>query len=199
MEYKGSGRAAGVGWLPAAVLFVAALLLGGNMSYGQETGLRTNGLHWATLTPNAGIEMRLAPQWTATLDAGYQPWKLGGNAGLRHWLVEGEGRYWPCRSFEGTFYGLHGLYGKYYVGSLGLVPALKDNIYTGSLYGLGAGYGYHWSLGGRWGLEAEIGVGWLHTDFQRYLCLECREKAGRGSRDWFAPTRVGITIIYMLK
>ena len=35
--------------------------------------LKTNGLYWATTTPNVGIEVRLAPKWTLEAEVGLNP------------------------------------------------------------------------------------------------------------------------------
>ena len=54
--------------------------------------------------------------------------------------------------------------------------------YEGSLFGVGLSYGYMWSIGKRWHVEATIGVGYVslygHT-IQMYIVERGRNKDKR--------------------
>ncbi|PXV59435.1 carboxypeptidase family protein [Dysgonomonas alginatilytica] len=160
---------------------------------------KTNLLYWATTTINFGAEVYLAKKWTAEASIGYNPWELSGRSSLRHWLVQPELRYWTCQSFEGHFFGLHGLYGKFNVGDIPLINALKDYTYRGNMYGAGLSYGYHFPLKGKWGLELTLGLGYVHLDYDKYSCKDCLELEGSYKRNYWGPTKAGISLIYLLE
>ncbi|GAB6010385.1 DUF3575 domain-containing protein [Dysgonomonas reticulitermitis] len=165
----------------------------------QQVAQKTNLLYWATTTPNAAMEFSLNRKLTLDIAAGYNPWDLPGKSSLRHWLVQPELRYWMCQSFEGHFFGVHAIYSKYNVGNISFIKALKDYSYNGNLYGGGISYGYHFPLKGRWGLELTAGIGYVHMEYGKYICRECLEKVGSYTRDYFGPTKAGISLIYMIK
>ena len=180
------------------LLLLFLLLVVSGFLQAQKFAGRTNALYLATGTPNVGVEYSLSKHWSLAGTVGYQPWKLGSTASLRHWLAQGELRYWPGGPFEGYFIGLHGLYSDYNIGGLSLWP--KQQVYAGSFYGGGLSYGYHFPLGGRWGLELGLGVGYLHITYDNYSqCLECRERMGSQKQNYFGPTQAAVSLIYMFK
>ncbi|PXV60098.1 uncharacterized protein DUF3575 [Dysgonomonas alginatilytica] len=164
----------------------------------QKVAYKTNLLYLATTTPNLAMEFSLSRKLTADIAGGYNPWDFSGNTSLRHWLVQPELRYWPCQSFEGHFFGLHGIYGKFNVGELSFIHSMNDYIYKGSMYGGGISYGYHFPLKGKWSLELTAGVGYVHLDYDKYTCRGCLELQGSYKRNYIGPTKAGVSIIYMI-
>ena len=159
---------------------------------------KTNLLYWATTSPNIGLEISIGRKWTLDMSAGYNPWKWNEKASFRHWTVQPGVRYWTCNAFEGHFFGLYGSYAKYNVGNLSFIPAMKDYVYKGNMFGGGISYGYHFPLKGRWGLELEIGVGYLYMEYDKHICRTCSEKIKSGTRDYWGPTKIGISFVYLI-
>lgn len=127
----------------------------------QEVALKTNGLYWATGTPNMAFEFKIGKHLSIELPAGYNAWKSSTEGrSLRHYAFQPELRYWFCRPFEGHMVGVHTHYAKYNMGNMPFMPATKGYMYKGDLWGGGMSYGYHWVLGTRWGLEVNIGLDW---------------------------------------
>ena len=163
-------------------------------------GVKTNLLYWATTTPNLGVEFALSPKWTLEATAGANPWVFGDNTRFQHWLTMGEVRYWPCRSFEGHFFGLHGGFTRFKVGEIDFLPTIDDHTYKGYAVGGGLSYGYHFPLGNRWGLELTLGVGYAFIEYDKYIkCDDCSEYRGNKNRHYVGPTKAGVSIIYLLK
>lgn len=129
---------------------------------------KVNLLYLATTSLNIGAELALSDKWTIDATFGYNPWKFG-DGKIKHWLIMPELRYWLCQSFEGHFFGLHGIYSKFNVGNLSFISSLKDYSYQGSMYGGGISYGYHFPLSGRWGLELTAGIGYLRLDYDKFV------------------------------
>ena len=169
----------------------------------QRVALKTNFLYWATTTPNLGVEIRLHEQWTFDLSGNYNPFRFDSssekNPKLTHWLLQPELRYWLCRRFEGGYFGVHGLYGKYNLGGISFLPDLKDYRYDGDLYGGGISYGYHWAFSDRWGFEANLGVGYAYLKYAKYDCGACGKKQGDYYRHYIGPTRLALSIVYFFK
>ena len=98
-----------------------------NYGEAQQVALKTNLLYWATTTPNAGVEIALNRKLTLDLSANYNAWTLfPDNMSLRHYLIQPELRYWSCKRFEGHFFGIHALGGKFNIGNVPFIPPMKE-------------------------------------------------------------------------
>ena len=169
----------------------------------EKVAVKTNLLYWATTTPNAGFEFGLGKKTTLDISGGYNPWTLdkGDNRKVRHFVVKPEFRYWLCERFQGHFFGVHAGYGEYNISAvhIPLVETSRDDRYQGWGAGVGISYGYSWILGRRWNLEATIGVGYVYFDYKRYDCVTCGPFRNAASKHYFGPTKLGISLIYMIK
>lgn len=165
----------------------------------QKFAQKTNLLYWLTTTPNIGSEFTLHYNWTADLSVAYNPWSFPDNASLRHWLLRAEPRYWFWKPFMGHFLGVHGTYAQYNIGNIPFIPDLDEHTYKGNMYGGGLTYGYHIVSKGSWGVELSLSVGYLQLNYDKYLCSECLEKTGSFKRSYFGPTRIGISLVYIIR
>ena len=107
-----------------------------------------------------------------------------------------------CASYGGHFFGANLMYGVYNVAKarlpFGLFKGIRSERYEGDL----REWEYHTAITSsspRWGLETSIGVGFLHTGYERYRCSHCGERTGSGNRNLVAPTKAAISIVYMIK
>lgn len=184
-----------------------ALILSSGL-FAQKVAIKTNLLYGGlTLTPNLGAEFGIGPKVTLDISGGYNPWNREGsltdNKKLVHWLVEPELRYWLCNKFNGHFFGVHLLYSQYNISEHNLPWLLGKHSgqyrFEGDAAGGGISYGYQFALSSRWSLEATIGVGYARLWYDKYNCHKCSEKLGTGHRNYFGPTRAGISIIYIIK
>lgn len=185
------------------VLIAALLLAAAAGAEAQKVALKTNLLHWAAMgSPNAALEIGIAPRWTADLYGGGNLWKFPEPLEVRHWLVQPELRYWFCEAFNGTFIGLHGHYGQYNLGGIdlpiGRLANLRDHRYEGSFYGAGLSVGHQWILSDRWNLEASLGGGWAHTPYKKYECPVCSPLVAEGDYDYFGLTRATLSLTFFL-
>ncbi len=172
----------------------------------QDVALKTNLLYDATATINLGVEVGLAPRWTFDLSGNLNDWTLSGGKRWKHWMAQPEARYWFCDRFAGHFLGLHVLGGQYNVGGFdGKLHffgtdfrKLKDSRFQGWYLGAGIAYGYTWILGRHWNMEAELGVGYVYTEYDQFNCTGC----GRKVRDnvphnYVGPTKLALNLIYV--
>lgn len=171
-------------------------------------GIKTNLLYGGvTFTPNLGVEIGLGRRTTIDIAAGYNPWNVNGNrAGnkkLAHFIVQPEFRYFLNERFNGHFFGVHALYSEYNISKHEL-PMLfgkgsRDYRFQGSGYGGGISYGYQLILGHHWNLEFQVGVGYVRLDYDKYNCTTCGTKIGSLHKNYFGPTKAGISLIYIIK
>ena len=181
-------------------------LFAGMFASAQKVALKTNLLYDATATVNAGIEIGLAPRWTLDISGNFNDWTMSHKRKWKHWLVQPEARYWFCERFSGHFIGIHAHGGEYNFGNLknGIkflgsdFSKLTDNRYQGWYVGGGLSYGYAWILGKHWNLEAELGIGYIYTRFDKFPCAECGEKIEEdASHHYFGPTKLALSIVYL--
>lgn len=170
----------------------------------QDVGVKTNLLYNATLSPNVGMEIRLAPRWTFDMSGQWNLWTVDGHK-WKHWLVQPEARYWFCDAFAKHFLGMHLLGGQYNFGNIrnnikflgSDLSVLTDHYVEGWGIGAGLAYGYALPLSHHWNLEFEIGAGYVYTEFDRYECTECRKPDGGGNHHYIGPTKAAINLVYI--
>ena len=155
--------------------------------YMPKFAIKTNALYWATTTANLGFEVGLSKKLTLDVSGNYNPW-----------LVQPELRYWLCERFYGHFFGLHAHYAEANVSNLNIF-GLGDYRYQGNIYGAGISYGYQWILNKRWSMEATVGVGYARLNFDKYNCGTCGSKIGKEHKNYFGPTKIALSIIYVIK
>ncbi len=172
----------------------------------QKLAVKTNLLADAFLNANAGVEIGWAPKWTLDVTGQFNGWTLSHDRRWKHWGLQPEARYWFCDRFGGHFIGIHAHGGQYNIGGvdgklhfLGTdARKLKDSRYQGWFVGGGVAYGYAWILGRHWNFEAEIGVGYSYTRFDRFRCAGCGKKV-ESDKDhhYFGPTKAAVNLVYL--
>ncbi len=186
------------------ILALLLLLAAVSSVFAQQAAVKTNIVSDALLSPNIGLEIRLAPKWTLNASGQLNLWSVDGHK-WRHWLVQPEGRYWLCHCFQGHFLGVHAIGGEFNFGNIDAnvkflgsdFSRLKDKRYQGWGAGAGIGYGYDWIINRHWNLEAEIGIGWIHARYDIYPCAVCGTKLGTGHHNYFGPTKVALNLEYV--
>lgn len=171
--------------------------------YAQEIGVKTNLAYWATTTPNFGIELTLDKKSTLEISGGFNVLEFPNNKQFKHWLVQPEFRWWFCEAFNGHFWGLHMHGSQFNVGGwdvpMGRLSVFEDRRYEGYLYGGGLSYGYQWVLTDRWNLEFNIGAGYSRIHYNEYPCVDCGTKLNEDNYDYWGITKLGVSIIYLIK
>lgn len=187
------------------ILFTGLMLLGLTEAYSQNVAVKTNILYDALLTPDLGIEAKVAPKWTIELTGNLNLWKVNERKWMQ-WNVQPESRYWFCKAFTEHFLGFHVIGGQYNFGNLPFdfkflrtdFGQLRDNRLQGWMVGTGVAYGYSWILDRHWNLEAEIGIGWIYTRYDKYPCAVCGTKIESNKpHNYFGPTKAAINIEYI--
>lgn len=185
-----------------ALIVMSMMVFGANA---QKAGIKTNLLYDATATANLGVEVGLAPKWSFDLSGNINAWTIN-NHKWKHWLAQPELRYWFCERFQGNFIAVHAIGGQFNAGNINHLPNflgtnlknLKDHRYQGWGVGAGIAYGHTWILAEHWNLEAEIGVGWIYTRYDRFPCANCgRKEVDNAVHNYVGPTKAAVNIVYV--
>ncbi|MDR2891037.1 MAG: DUF3575 domain-containing protein [Alistipes sp.] len=173
---------------------------GTGTQYLPRVAVKTNLLVMATATANVSLEVGLARRWTTDIAVGYNPFKLQQGGTNQIWFTQPELRYWFCQRFEGHFIGLHGIYGQYNVGKVGfLTDTFRLHRYKGWGVGGGIAWGYHLPMSRRWSWEFSLGVGYVWLNHDKYDCYDCERLIKSDTRHYLGPTKVGVSLVYMIK
>lgn len=172
----------------------------------QTIGIKSNLVSDALLSPNLGVEVGLARKWSLDLTGQLNLWDVNGHK-WKHWLVQPEARYWLCDRFAGHFFGVHAIGGQYNFGNIrnhiknflgSNFSELTDYRFQGWGAGAGIAYGYAVPISKHWNFEAEIGIGWIYTKFDKYACQDCGKKIASGlHHNYFGPTKVNLAFEYI--
>lgn len=178
------------------LLICSFLLAFATFANAQEFAVKTNAAGWATYaTPNLAVEWAFADNWSVAVDGAYNPWEFSGQKMSKFWAVSPEVRYWFGESFDGHFVGLHGQYADFNFG-------MKTYRYTGWQSNLGLSYGYALRISDRWLVEANLGIGWIHRDYDKTGRLHYPGDVtmyGSKKENCFGITRAGLSIVFLIK
>ncbi len=170
----------------------------------QKVALKTSLLYDALLTPDLGVEVKAAPQWTVELTGNFNGWTINDRR-WKQWNLQPEVRYWFCEAFSGHFLGAHLIGGQYNFGHLPFgfkflgtdFGMLRDYRLQGWMGGAGVAYGYSWILNRHWNFEAEIGLGWIYTRYDKFECADCGKKIEeKHPHNYVGPTKAALNLIY---
>ncbi|MDR0332994.1 MAG: DUF3575 domain-containing protein [Dysgonamonadaceae bacterium] len=160
--------------------------------------IKSNLLYGATGTFNLGVEFRTGARTSLDLPFSWNPWEFSDTRQWRHLLAQPEFRFWTRETFRGHFFGLHGHYAYYNVGGLPepFSTHMQNHRFEGWLAGAGLSYGYRWNFNHRWAMEATIGAGYAYLSYDKYECGDCGAHLGEVAKNYFGPTKVGLSLIY---
>ena len=154
--------------------------------------LRANLLRWATLTPDLGIEWRIAPAWGLMVNGSWTSWTWDNNA-RRYalWEVSPELRWYLGKQKRG-YLGL-----LYKVGQFNY--KLCGTGRQGDLMGGGITGGYQLRLNKALDLDFNLGLGYLNADYEKYEVIDgVRVRRGNETKDWWGPINAGVTLVWKL-
>ena len=174
----------------------------------DKIAIKTNLLYAAgALTPNLGMEIGLGKRTTLDISGAYNWFNLNSkrdnNKKLVHWLVQPEFRYYLCERFSSHYFGFHAIGSMYNIGGREL-PMLfgkgsENYRHEGYAYGAGFSYGYQLPIAKRWNMGFNIGLGYMRMKYDQYDCVNCGELKEKGvAKNYFGPTKAGITLIYLI-
>lgn len=168
--------------------------------------VRTNLIGDALLVPNLGGEITVGKDWSLGADF-YLQWirNLDKDKFYKTYILDVDARYWWGRQHKKRqLTGWHvGPYGQ-------AITYDMENGHKGYqsrvffwTFAVGGELGYNLPLGKkqRWGLDFNIGLGYLHTKYNVYNPGHNKEYYfdHRQCRNYFGLTRIGVSLNYFIK
>ena len=158
--------------------------------------LKTNLLGDVALCANLGFEVELWPHWSLDVPVWYSPYDITDRWRIRLLAVQPEVRYWLGDAGKGHYIGVHTTVAGFNVSFDGDWRYQDPNH---AAFGLGVGYGYsfHLDKARRWGLEAQIGAGYISYKWIKYHNTGRNgAEYSRGGGTYWGITRAGLTLSY---
>lgn len=167
-------------------------------------GLRTNLLPWAVGSPSLGIDMSWNRHYLLAIDGNYGDWKIGqgherfrhSSAGieLRRYFSDGMANWANPNggACKGMYLGIDGRY--HWINN-----TLTDTGKEGNLVTAGLVVGYSFHLSGRWGIDAGIGAGYVHKDYNKYMWYPpagMDRKTAEVNKGGFGLTHFNVALVY---
>ena len=154
--------------------------------------LRANLLRWATLTPDLGIEWRIAPAWGLMVNGSWTSWTWDNNA-RRYalWEVAPEVRYYMGEKKA------------WYLGAMFKAGQFNYKLCEtgrqGDLMGGGITAGYQLRLNRALSLDFNLGLGYLNADYEKYITIDgVRVRRGNETKEWWGPINAGVTLVWKI-
>ena len=154
--------------------------------------LRANLLRWATLTPDLGIEWRIAPAWGLMVNGSWTSWTWDNNA-RRYalWEVAPEVRYYMGEKKA------------WYLGAMFKAGQFNYKLCEtgrqGDLMGGGITGGYQLRLNRALSLDFNLGLGYLNADYEKYITIDgVRVRRGNETKEWWGPINAGVTLVWKI-
>ncbi len=175
------------------ILLASVVLCSTLHSAAQFYSVRTNLVGLATTNLNIEASMTLNRNWSLHVPVQYNPFVFKDNRQFRNFYIAPGVRYWFLESYNSTFVGAHIAAAEYGIGNL----FGNKYRYEGSGIGAGISIGHAYTLGKKWNIEWEIGVGAIWLDYDKYQCKRCGDLVEH-KREWrVLPTRTAINLVYL--
>ena len=180
--------------LPVPVMAVAPAYRG------QFVAVKTNLAALGLLVANLGVEFSFGHGFSLDLPFYYSPYDITSKFRVRILGTQPELRYWLRRDWagDGHFFGLNGTVAGFNVSFPG-TDRFQDP--ERALWGVGLSYGYALSFGsGRhWGLEFNIGAGYMNYHLDTFDNVHNGKLMHTGKKDYWGITRVGLSLTYKFR
>ncbi len=173
----------------------------------QAQSIRTNAPLWLLGSPNIGFELTLTRQLTISGDVLWLPYLFKKNEEVfRAFQSSAEVRYYFSPksfyvndSWDGFYIGPYAMFGNFNIGLLKHNDPAQSYRRRGWGVSGGVSTGYKFAFNTRWGLDLNLGLGYAHMQYDKYLLggeyvdfpLE-RKK----TKAWIGPTKFGVHLVY---
>lgn len=162
----------------------------------SELRLGTNLLYDVATVANLYFEAEFAPHMAANLSATFSPWDIKRpDIKIRTLIFQPEFRWYFADNFKGHYVGIEGHFGWYNV-ALGGKTRYQDRDGNTPLWGAGLSYGYVLPFNEHWGMDFGISAGYARLVYDCFYNVENGAKFTTSTRNWWGPTKVGISIYY---
>ena len=160
--------------------------------------VKTNLLYDALLLPTVEAEYLFNDRWSLNVEGSVAWWRIDGGVDKYYdlWIVSPEARYW-----FGSRGRWHGHHGGLFVGGGAYDLENGSQGYKGEYFMTGLSYGFMFPVRGcrSLHLEANVGVGYLYTEHEKYLPIDGHyvyQETGR--TNYFGPLKAKFSLVWVL-
>lgn len=156
--------------------------------------LKTNVAYDVFAVMNLAYECQFAPRFTAELPVMWSLWDWKADRGLRIVALQPGVKYWFSAPGQGHAVGADFDLAWYNY-------RWDRNRYQNTgrpLMGVSLNYAYTLQLGRGWKAEFSLGVGYINTRYNTYFNIDNGALLSTRDRNYFGPTRIGISLAYEL-
>jgi len=167
---------------------------------GGFVALKTNLAALGLLVANIGVEFSFGRGFSLDLPFYYSPYDITSRFRVRIFGTQPELRYWLNRDLpgDGHFFGLNGTVSGFNISFPGS-DRFQDPEHA--LWGVGLSYGYALSFGSdrRWGLEFNIGAGYMNYHLDTFENVYNGRLVKTREKSYWGITRVGFSLTYKFR
>jgi len=164
---------------------------------GQFVALKTNLAALGLLVANLGVEFSFGRGFSLDFPVYYSPYDITSKFRVRVLGIQPELRYWLRRDWPGGghFFGLYGTVAGFDVSFPG-TDRFQDP--ERALWGMGLSYGYalNFGTGKHWGLEFNIGAGYMNYHLDTFENVYNGQLIRTEKKDYWGISRVGFSLTY---
>ena len=160
--------------------------------------VKTNLLYDALLLPTVEAEYLFNEKWSLNVEGSVAWWRIDGGVDKYYdlWIVSPEVRYW----FK-TRERWHGHHAGYFLGAGAYDLENGKQGYKGEYFMTGLAYGFMFPVRGcrSLHLEANVGVGYMYTEYEEYLPIDGHyvyQETGR--TNYFGPLKAKFSLVWVL-
>ena len=157
--------------------------------------LRTNLAADALTVANLGAEFSISCHLSLGLDVTFSPWDITPTRKLRTLLLLPEMRYYFWQDYKWIYLGAHAHAGFYNV-AWDTKTRYQHRDGKTPLWGGGLSLGVVIPFGKHFGMDLNLGGGYARLEYDEYYNLENGAKYTTTTKDWWGPTRAGLSIFY---
>lgn len=185
--------------MPEPLDFIPTTLFPAQRYRGQFVALKTNLAALGLLVANLGVEFSFGNGFSLDLPFYYSPYDITSTFRVRILGSQPELRYWLDHDWpgKGHFFGINGTVAGFDVSFPGNPRRFQDP--ERALWGVGASYGYAFNFGKgkRWGLEFNIGFGYMNYTYDTFVNIyNGRLLKTSSTQHYWGITRLGINLTY---
>lgn len=156
--------------------------------------IKTNLIPYVLGVFNVGFELPISNKFSIDMPIYYSPYTLDMQYRFRTLAFQPELRFWFGDVMDKHFIGVHAILGWYEMAFDDVVYQDKDGEVPA--YGFGLSYGYFINLSQHIALELTGGLGYIHTDYDKYYNIEGGARYDTGEREYMGYTKIGVSIVY---
>lgn len=154
--------------------------------------LKTNGIYWLATIPNLTGEVRVGKHVAIDLGVAWCPWKISDRYSLKVLSIMPAARWWFNERADGHFIDIH-LTGAWY--NLRWKSDRYQDVNRPAL-GAGISYGYQFTFTENWGLELQIGAGYVNTRYNTYYNIKNGALIDTRRTSYWGIDRLGVSLVY---